>query len=181
MKDMSATYKPLRRGDMGLMVRGQRPEPGDEVTAVTRAGDERAETVGRVLWSGTDDDGSPIHICTMERETRGARAPKAPQKRRPAARPKGAAPAAERDHDAYELPAAQIIAAAARRPTTVLAYAGQHPTCGGIAGAAFPAARCNDAPAMAGRGADSCDEERDAIAAEPPAPKRAADLRWWAA
>lgn len=60
-----ASYTKLRDGTWGI--RGPLPAPatGQVVSVQTKAGAVKSETVGRVLWTGTDYQGQPAYLATI--------------------------------------------------------------------------------------------------------------------
>lgn len=59
-----ATYAKLNSGEWGLRVPG-RPREGQQVTVQKRSGESRAETIGKVVWSGNG-----FSLCTIEASNR---------------------------------------------------------------------------------------------------------------
>ncbi len=57
------TYTKLRDESWGLRVEG-RPAPGQKVTVTKKNGEQKTETIGKVLWQGPD-----VALCTIYRDT----------------------------------------------------------------------------------------------------------------
>lgn len=65
---MSATYTKLKNGEWGVRVEGT-VNRGTVVSVVTKAGKLKTETVGSVLWTGTDrQSGHTISLCAIKQK-----------------------------------------------------------------------------------------------------------------
>jgi hypothetical protein len=69
---MSATYTKLKSGDWGVRFESpNKPQVGSTITAQTKDGTVKAETIERVLWSGPDSKtGKQIHLCAIRKSER---------------------------------------------------------------------------------------------------------------
>ena len=77
---MPIGYSKLKSGDWGIRGGGEPPEPGTEVTVVKRDGQERKETVGQVVWTGSDQrSGGMAWLATVQRGTPPPRKEQQPQ------------------------------------------------------------------------------------------------------
>ena len=67
---MGVSYTQLRDGSWGLKVTGEAPTEGQQLRVVRKDGQNRFETVGRVLWK---DDSKGVYLCTIGQSMRARR------------------------------------------------------------------------------------------------------------
>lgn len=66
-----ATFAKLKDGSWGVRVPGAAPKIGDVLTVTKRDGSTSKETVAAVLWSGPDNDGQTVSLCSIKEKPRG--------------------------------------------------------------------------------------------------------------
>lgn len=71
-----ATYTKLRDGSWGVRVVGTPPIAGSVVSVTTKAGKVKQETISRVVWSGKDDSGSTVSLCSVGQSARSGGTPR---------------------------------------------------------------------------------------------------------
>lgn len=65
---MKITYMKLRTGRWGLRVsvaQGETVSQGESVTVTLKSGETKTAVVGRILWSGQQEDGSTLAFCEI--------------------------------------------------------------------------------------------------------------------
>lgn len=63
-----ATYTKLKSGDWGVRGDGQPPAPGTPVNVRKASGEIKSETIGRIVWQGSDTrTGQPAWLAAVTR------------------------------------------------------------------------------------------------------------------
>ena len=66
---MPIGYSKLKSGEWGIRGGGSPPEAGARVTVTKRDGSEKEETLGQVVWTGSDQrSGGMAWLATVERD-----------------------------------------------------------------------------------------------------------------